>query len=250
MLVDLRDKYASRPIIFLGEYEPSVSQALKARLRDSTRFLDIGANIGYYSLLVAARCPKGKVVAFEPDAGNFDLLSANLALNRFRDRVTCYPFAVGESSGSIVLSDLGNKVNRGARFTATDAETLKKHEHGPNPRYETVTLKSIDEFLPSDDFDWVKIDIEGYEPFALRGMSRLLQRCQPNLVIEFAPDNLRFFGGVEPPEMLAWILSLAPYKMSVIGRRGELLHCRTVHEVMKHHAEAGAHHLDLLFLAP
>ena len=96
MVLDLHDPAVSRPLLLAGDYEPHVTQALLGLLRDDTHLLDIGANLGYFSLLAAAKCPHGRVFSVEPDPQNFRAFSASIALNDYRGRITAVQTAASD----------------------------------------------------------------------------------------------------------------------------------------------------------
>ena len=135
------------------------------------RVLDIGANVGYYTALLADRVgPAGHVTAFEPEPGNHAVLRRTIAVNGFPN-VEAVQGAVSQSSGEsfLFLSEL----NQGDhRLYATAGR-----------RRIAVPILAIDSFLPPETLiDFVKMDIQGSEGLALRGMLQTLRRS-PNIQI-------------------------------------------------------------------
>jgi FkbM family methyltransferase len=150
--------------------------------------LDLGANVGFHTLLFARTVGAGgHVWAFEPDPGNFATLCRNLELNSCGN-VTAVQAAVGTATG------------RGSLYRSSfhcDHRTYPTKDGQPEIPVEMV---SIDEFLPPGQrVDLVKMDIQGSEGMALRGMRRTIE-SNPGLVIlmEFWPEGLRKSGF--PPE--------------------------------------------------
>jgi FkbM family methyltransferase len=159
--------------------------------------LDLGANLGYYSRLLAELVgPTGSVYAFEPDPENIEVLRHNLRAAAYR-HVRVVPYAATDRRGiaTLHISPGHSAHSLFAGFTET---------HG------TVGVNTIavDSFFAAEGverLDFVKMDIEGSEPLALAGMSAILARS-PDLVIlcECNPTALGC-GGTTVPEFLAAI---------------------------------------------
>ncbi len=154
--------------------------------------LDIGANVGFHTLFFArAVGVGGHVWAFEPDPENFAMLLRNLELNPYRN-VTAVPSAVGAATGQASLYR--------SSFHC-DHRVYPIREGQPSV---PVDMVSVDEFLsPGQRVDLVKMDIQGAEGLALRGMRRTLA-SNPGLVMlmEFWPEGLRKTGFL-PEEVLS-----------------------------------------------
>jgi FkbM family methyltransferase len=160
--------------------------------REGMSVLDIGANVGFHTLLFArAVGVGGHVWAFEPDPGNFTMLLRNLELNPYRN-VIAVPSAVGAATGTVSLYR--------SSFHC-DHRVYPTREGQPSI---PVDMISVDEFLsPGQRVDLVKMDIQGAEGMALRGMRRTLA-SNPGLVMlmEFWPEGLRK-SGFKPEEVLS-----------------------------------------------
>ena len=89
------EEHIQQQLFWYGEYEKPLGTVLKNLLRDDTTFIDIGANIGYFSLLVAKSAPNGRIVAFEPVSYLFEALQKNIALNYIRN-IQPVKTAIGE----------------------------------------------------------------------------------------------------------------------------------------------------------
>ncbi|MFH1046059.1 MAG: FkbM family methyltransferase [Candidatus Omnitrophota bacterium] len=163
---------------------------LKNIVKPGMNVLDIGANIGFYSIFLAKLVgEKGRVHAFEPDELNFCNLEKNT--KKYRN-VVINRLAVGEKSEEILLyhSDVLN----------VDCQTF---DSGENRRTTKVKCVAIDDyFKAAEKVDLVKIDIQGYDYFALKGMARTLERSK-NIVIlgEFSPYGLKKTG-IDPAAYL------------------------------------------------
>lgn len=170
-------------------YEPELAATLAHHLDLSSAdiMIDIGANIGWYSLLTS-HLSKGRcqVFAFEPDPQNFERLKRNILANGLTN-IAPFNIAVGETAGRLQLHRY-NKGNAGRHSLVAlhDGEKLP------------VDVASLDDFwrthsLPMRPIRLLKMDIEGYEFFALRGATQTLSRCQW-LLLEQSPRYLAMSG--------------------------------------------------------
>ena len=248
MILNLDDYAISRPILIKGKYEQHVTKVLLEYLTPNIHFLDIGANLGYYSLLVANQCPEAKIYSFEPDVKNFHLFKSSIIYNKFEEIIQAYPLAIGDENQTIIISNLGNQGNSGARFTAKTKQDLIPHIHGENPEFQEISAVSLDTFLPNITVDVLKIDIEGYEPFAIRGMMQLLKKNRPIIFAEFAPHNLKILGKTEPKDFLQLFTAL-DYTINVIDRQGNVIsYHQNIDDLINYFETLQTHHIDILLL--
>lgn len=157
----------------LGASEPAVQAQLMERLRPNGVFFDVGANVGFMTLLGARLVGEaGEVVAFEPLAENRDLLGRNLQANGCSN-YRVIPVALSDECGTVemVLDDgTGRAGINGLERAGKQTRTVQ-----------CATLDSLSD-LPAPDL--VKIDVEGAEAKVLAGMRRSLREHRPVLVIE------------------------------------------------------------------
>lgn len=167
-------------------YEPVQTSLLKKELKTSGVFIDIGANIGYYTLIAACLVgPRGKVFAFEPDPTNFQLLEKNIAENGYSN-VEMINRAVSNDTRSARL--YLNKANKG------DHRIYDSGDHRDSIAVQTV---SLDDFFQKSDkrVQFIKMDIQGAEAKALEGMKNLLKaNRRVMLMAEFCGKNLKNCG--------------------------------------------------------
>jgi FkbM family methyltransferase len=232
LYVRLDDWVVGARIALRRTYEPHVARQARALLRPSMRVIDLGANIGYYTLLAAARVgPTGSVAAFEPAPTNAALLARSVAANGFSN-VTLFPCAVASAKTTVnLLLDDSNGRLVGAG----------------TPGARRVQAVVLDDLLgPDYPVDLIKMDIEGAEGMALAGMRRIIAANRPTIICEFSPPALRVVSKITPEEYLAQ-LRAPGYSIYVIDRaRGLSLRPESDAEVMAHLVGNASEHLDLI----
>lgn len=150
-------------------------------------YVDVGANIGYYTLLAAQRVGvQGKVVAYEPDPDNFALLSSNVALNNL-SQVHTFPYALYDKNGEGKLFLSGD--NFGDHRVYGSAE--ERHSRA-------ITLVNGGEHVSrqTDRIDFLKIDTQGAEFFVVNGLQDVIMQNRKHLrmILEFCPYGIRHSG--------------------------------------------------------
>jgi FkbM family methyltransferase len=177
----------------LGVYERQVTACFRAALRPGMTVVDVGANLGYYSVIALARtAPHGRVLAFEPDPANHRLLTRNVAA--FGDRAVVRRQAVSAEAGAGALHR--HPDNKGKH------SLLASEELGAAVPVEMVALDAALAAVGVARVDLVKLDIEGAEPLALLGMRETLARDRPLLFLECAPRRWAR-AGFDPEAVLA-----------------------------------------------
>lgn len=208
MRLDLRD-WVDQHIYATGEYEPDVLAVAKLALRPGMTAIDVGANVGFFSLLFASLVgPCGKTVAFEPQPRAYARLTENLTLNQsmtidlrkvaVSDREGEFDFYCGpvDHSGVASLRPLDDKAERISVPTATCDSLLAG--------FEQVNL--------------IKIDVEGAETRVIHGMSATIDRCRPDLIVEVSDRYLQEMGS--SGRELCSLLSERGYEMYQIDWNG------------------------------
>ena len=149
-------------------------------------FLDIGANAGVYSILLASKNLGGEIVAFEPDPGNRARLVANIAANNMQDRIRVVPYAVGDKAATVTLMEAGSH-NRGESWIAHPDKPPE--EASGVASHEVRQIRFDDEFAIADKTLLIKMDVEGSEFHALAGMERTLRDNICYLQVELYSDR-------------------------------------------------------------
>ena len=184
--------------------------ALERLVEPGMRVLDVGANLGLYTVLLARRAgPNGRIVAFEPDPELADLLRENCALNGCAN-VDVHAVALGQRNERLRLHRL--VLNSGDN-------SLGARDGGWFREQVEVEVVALDAYLPDLRADFVKIDVQGWEVDVLRGMERLLA-AGPRLYVEFWPWGLRRAG--RTPEELVAFLTDRGYRLHA-GATGGIL---------------------------
>jgi FkbM family methyltransferase len=171
--------------------------------------VDLGANIGYFTLLLArAVGPGGRVVAFEPDPVNAELLRRNVADNGYA-QAEVVQAAVADHDGSMMLwQDPANFGDHRVRAAAMDRPGVP------------VPVVRLDGALPPGTrVDFIKMDIQGAEQAALAGARRVLtENRDVVLAAEFWADGIREYGG-DPRAMLHDLAELG-FTLAILGEPG------------------------------
>ncbi len=210
------DATVASAIIRSRIYETHMTNFLQNLLRPDDVFLDIGCNIGWFTLLAAALAPQGKVIGIEPNHENLQYLYHSLIENAFT-HVRVFPYAVTDQRA---LFQLSGHASYGfvQAFDGTDAEIVQG--------------VPIDELVSAEPrIDVIKIDIEGHEPIALQGMQRTIHTHHPLLLFEFHPVLMRERSQCEPLEYLT-ALSRMGYRFAALERTGQEVAFQRSDEVM------------------
>jgi FkbM family methyltransferase len=167
-----------------GSYEPGVTATVRALLKPGATFVDVGANIGWFSLLAASLVgPEGRVVAIEPNPGNVSLLELSAADNGYAN-IEAFTVALGEGPGAVALETDGSN-GRVIPITGPPGQPVRASY--------VVGAEALDDVLARAGVhrvDVMKMDVEGAEPLVLRGARRVLAESRPVLITEFHPVAL------------------------------------------------------------
>jgi len=187
MRVDPDDTVVAVRLRETGWFEPFETRLVERLVSAGDTVVDIGANIGYYTLQFARLVgPAGRVYAFEPDPRNFELLQENVWQNGYRN-VTLVRAAVADRSGAARL--FINPTNRGDH---------RIYDGAPGRRTIEIHATTLDDYFAGHDgrIDLVKIDVQGAEAAAFAGMRGILgARRIGRVLTEFWPRGLSIAGG-------------------------------------------------------
>lgn len=182
-----RDIHVSRQLSQNGIWEPFETELLRRSLSPGARFLDVGANLGYFTVLAAAWVGEsGRVYAFEPEPRNAALLNHNIVLNGVEDRVTVCEAALSDHSGSARLYLHPDNLGDHQLQVSADRESV-----------EVELFPGADWFAGRErELDVIKIDVQGAEHAAVNGLLPLLIASGRGLrlLLELTPRSLREAG--------------------------------------------------------
>jgi FkbM family methyltransferase len=197
LFVDLADSHIGLNVIS-GSYEPDEREFILKVLKAGDMAIDIGANIGFFSMLMAERVgPTGHVCAFEPLPRNASLLEQSVAENDFQTRITVARAAIGDRPGSLELISPIFTNNWGGPYLRTGSAVVP-------PEHETtvVPVIKLDDHPLQRPVSFIKLDAEGAEMLALRGAKTLLQTDRPIVLAEINQKQLRMVSGCSAMEMI------------------------------------------------
>jgi len=155
-------------------FEQDILQELDNYIPENAIILDIGANIGNHTLYWAIKKNAKKIFAFEPITETFAILQKNIELNKIQNKVALFNIGLSDEKTSAAIQTFC--------MANTGATSINKNGTG------NIELDYLDNInLGVDTIDLVKIDIEGHEEYALRGMAETLKKFKPKIFIEIFP---------------------------------------------------------------
>ena len=179
-------------------------------IKPTSTVLDIGANYGHYAIDMARICTSGMVYAFEPVPFTFGVLEKIVTYFKSKN-IVLFHAAVSNSAGeidmTIPLLDFGAP-NTGVAFIGKQKEKQSKNV--------TVKTLKIDDLTIKGEVDFIKIDIEGHEPQAFKGMENLLKKHRPVILIEFSHACLKRANS-NPDTFATYLQNEMAYKFAKIN---------------------------------
>ncbi len=181
MVVD-KYSYMGGSIYWTGYHQLNECLYLRDFLKPEMTFVDAGANQGEFTLFAAKRLTNGKVIAFEPVESNLKSLRRNVEVNLFTN-VTVIEKGLHEIKLELPIYTSNSKDSDGA--VNEGLSTIFPDEYRSELE-QTIELVSFDEYYGGklDRFDMLKIDVEGAELFALKGMEQSIRKFHPQILIE------------------------------------------------------------------
>ncbi|MFH1162127.1 MAG: FkbM family methyltransferase [Candidatus Jorgensenbacteria bacterium] len=171
-------------LFFKGDYEPRVASTLKKYLKPNDVAIDVGANIGIHTLLMARSVNPGMVYAIEPSP-EIKRLELNVRENHCKN-VVVVPHAFSSKTGKQLLY-LPPDVNRGGA-------SFYHPEFGQSMEVETVTLDDFARAEKLTRLDFIKIDVEGDECGVLEGGRESIEKFRPFVLFEYSPPHWGYSG--------------------------------------------------------
>lgn len=177
--IDIRESI-ERKTFFLKEYEKKRLDKLSqfSQKINSDIMIDIGANIGFYSILLSNKFMK--IYSFEPNNRNFKVLKKNIETNNLKN-IKIYNFGLGENKETLI----GNSKTKGQLFQTSGFSISKDNVQG-----ESVSIEKGDDILQfNNKIITIKIDVEGFELFVLKGLKEVLSHNFCIIQIEIWEKN-------------------------------------------------------------
>lgn len=167
---------------YKNHYEAKSIALLQNWVKPNTTVIDVGANIGFFTLQFAKwSTGKGKVIAIEPEATNYTQLRRKLTRAKLVDSVEVINAAVADVTGEALL----------------ELNPLHPGDHKLGKQGVPITVTTIDALLSERDYpkvSFIKIDVQGAEQLVLNGATKTIARFQPTLFVEISDDGLRSYG--------------------------------------------------------
>jgi len=226
----------SLKLFISGPQNPFEIEIFRRQIKEGDIVLDLGANIGYYTLIAARSVGKhGKVFSFEPDPNNFAILKKNVEINDYRN-ITLVQKAVSDKTGKSKLYLCEN-----------DASCHTICDPKDDWRFIKIEATRLDDYFKDYDgrIDFIKMDIEGAEGWAIQGMSSTLKKNKNlKLFTEFNPSLFRK-SNIKPERYLKLLLRWN-FKLYHINERKKELESVVIDELVRKYT--GGRFINLLCL--
>lgn len=208
MQLNARD-LIQQTILVDGVWDPSLTTFVENTLRAGDVFIDVGAHVGYFTLLASRRVgPAGRVLSIEPNPIALKQLTQNVERS-LRQNVLIRHVACGESQGLVNIHLHTESNSSMASLSAANATGGTVFEVA------CTTLDHLCQEHALPRATLIKIDVEGAELLVLRGMNRILRDLRPVIVLELEPQLLRAFG--TPLQAVLSLLAKTDYVIAPLG---------------------------------
>lgn len=197
------DVFVGKAIADSGEWEPHVCAELLSHLQEGMCFVDVGANIGFFSLLVAKRVGEtGKVVAIEPNRENAALLRRSIEWNDLANIHVVEKAASDKHAQFTLHPDSASTLSLLVDDRSSASYAASWVNAHATPSSPTATAGYVVDAVPLDDLlaneqriDVIKIDTDGHDDQVLRGMTRIIAKFHPIIFSEFYPKGYADISG-------------------------------------------------------
>ena len=204
--------------------EPVETKLFNDIIKNGEVLVDVGANIGYFTLLMAKLTgPKGKIFSFEPENNNFELLNKNVKCNNYQN---------------IVLEKKGVSDHNGSNKFFLSSKNTGMHslqKINDDVKEIKIDVIKLDDYFTTlgliKKISFIKIDVEGAEFQVLNGMKMILKNDNLKLLIEFIPEHLEKHG-TNPSDVLK-ILENNNFKLYQINEKTKELELKNYKDILK-----------------
>lgn len=177
------DKFVGQRIA-LGKYEEYETKLFLSQINKEMVVVDVGANIGYYTILAASRAKL--VYAFEPDKNCFEILKKNVEVNKLKN-VKIFNQAVGDKKQKVGIKT--NKENFGDNRINLPKSLSSKGGSRFDKR-DLIDCIRLDDLI-KEKVDLIKIDVQGWEPEVVEGAKKMISKHRPILFLEYTPSEYK-----------------------------------------------------------
>ena len=216
LVVDTRDRLLAPWLLMDGLWESHVTGWMHDRLGPGSVMVDVGANIGYFTVLAAQLVgPQGRVVAVEASPALSDILRRNVAMNGHRSTVTVWNRAAWSGADRLQLHQ---RLHYGANSSLASTGTANLEDLADTEVTVEVEAVALDDLLDGlERIDVLKLDVEGAEVHALHGLAgTIAAHPEMTLMVEWAPDQIRLMGD-DPADVVA-LLTGAGFGLRLMER--------------------------------
>jgi len=220
MYVDSRDLSLTPHLFLQGYWEPDVTRFFLRIVKPGTHVVEVGANVGYYTLLACSLVgPDGRVTAFEANPAAAALARRSLSVNGFRNRARMIEMAVTDAPGTATLYCLEQRHGDSSIFDFSDNQLTFPGDRAKNIEVPATSLDSF--FNDGEHIDLIRMDAEGAEPLVFDGMHRILeQNPRIRILIELFPERIRRSG--RDPAVFLQSISDMGFRIQTVGPKGRL----------------------------
>jgi FkbM family methyltransferase len=226
-----RASYMGSNIYWKGLHQKAEIVFLKSILKNDMVFVDMGANQGEFSIVLASLLTEGKVISFEPIEAIRQDLEVNIRLNNLKNIIVC-PCGVSDTEGAVPI------------YTSEDLERQQSLHEGLGTLFqteyrsklvETIALRRFDDVFAETGLtrlDAIKIDIEGAELFALKGSENTIKQYKPRYILVELNQETSKAAGYNVSDVVSFIEKLG-YKWYELSKHGKLIPARSSEELQK-----------------
>lgn len=193
-----------RRLVFEGSYEPELAALVKKYINPEKDAVDVGANIGFFTCLMAQRVSTNKVLSIEPTPGAWRRLQQNIEVNDIRANVIGFNGAVSSQRGVVVMCIVEDNEEYSSMGKISHPSVAREATESV-----TVPCETIDYLIESNQLSpgLIKVDVEGAEGFVFQGARETLRKHRPVIISELS-DRLLASKGFRASEIVKELESL------------------------------------------
>ncbi len=218
-------------LLVFRDFEPGLRRAIERTVRSGEVVLDIGANTGIHTLILARQVgPQGCVFAFEPTRFAFAKLRKNLSLNPdLATRVTALEIGLTDVPGHALPDAVSSSWNLSAPLASANPLDMGYAQSTSGAK--TLTLDEWSATSNLTRLDWIKLDVDGFEVRVLRGARATLAKWRPKIFLEIAPHH--FVRPEETFEQLIELIRDAGYRLHDLNGTAFPTDARSIREGLR-----------------